>query len=171
MVDAEGIEPSTRRLRDRHPPFSALLRIALYCLISMACGSPHEHEQWRDYSELPAILKECPYKSPYSRRFARPQAHPVLRQMEAAQTLARSGCWLERRRLKRAAHGKRSYSGLKPICRDGLRRGVTCSGERRPAFLVSLLLGWVLRLGRSIVAPGLRKIDGNTASWSKRWTM
>jgi hypothetical protein len=61
-----GLEPTTLRLTARILPCSAVLDIALSCLFLCRYSNRFDEAECRDYPEIPTILKECPYKSPYS---------------------------------------------------------------------------------------------------------
>jgi hypothetical protein len=63
-----GLEPTTLRLTARILPCSAVLDIALSCLFLCRYSNRFDEAECRDYPEIPTILKECPYKSPYSVR-------------------------------------------------------------------------------------------------------
>jgi hypothetical protein len=45
-----------------------VLDIALSCLFLCRYSNRFNEEECRDYPEIPTILKECPYKNPYSDR-------------------------------------------------------------------------------------------------------
>src|ERR1700685_318265 len=61
-----GLEPTTLRLTARILPCSAVLYIALSCLFLCRYSNRIDEAECRDCPEIPAILKECPYKNPYS---------------------------------------------------------------------------------------------------------
>jgi len=61
-----GLEPTTLRLTARYLPFSGLLIIAIYCLLSATCRSSSSQPNCGDYPQLPTILKESPHKIPHS---------------------------------------------------------------------------------------------------------
>jgi hypothetical protein len=61
-----GLEPTTLRLTARILRCSAMLDIALSCLFLCCYNNRFDEAECRDYPEIPAILKECPYKNPYS---------------------------------------------------------------------------------------------------------
>jgi hypothetical protein len=61
-----GLEPTTLRLTARILPCSAVLDIALSCLFLCRYSNRFDEAECRDYPEIPTILKECPYKNPYS---------------------------------------------------------------------------------------------------------
>ena len=64
-LTAEGLA-TTLRLTARILPCSALLYVALSCLLLCRYSNRPDEAECRDYPEIPTILKECPYKSPYS---------------------------------------------------------------------------------------------------------
>jgi hypothetical protein len=64
--DLVGQFVASHRFRARILPCSAVLDIALSCLFLCRYSNRFDEEECRDYPEIPTILKECPYKNPYS---------------------------------------------------------------------------------------------------------
>ena len=66
MVDAVGIEPTTCRLRVKVLPFSTLLGIAIYCLLSARYEGSVSCSDCGYYPQFRTFLKQYTHKSPHS---------------------------------------------------------------------------------------------------------
>ena len=132
-----GLEPTTLRLTARDLPCSAVLDIALSCLLLGRYSNELDRTECRDYPVLPAFFKHVPYKSPYSVfEHFRPERLMPKKARSKLACRCQLSCW-----ASRICHGSDSHTPASPIHRPHCDAHLQMQAVGIPQQLLNARLG------------------------------